>query len=125
MGALDRGPEALDPVRVDIAPDVLTPRVGNGLVVDAIPDVGARPVRVDRRALVRVSLWWRTSTVIRFASRSFTPATIDLPIPPRLLFSQALPERDSERVGWDMLRRICVQLQVPIQKLDIPGLHLE
>lgn len=41
-----------------------------------------------------------------------------------VLASEPLPVDDEERIGWDMLWRICRQLRVDVQDLGIPGLHL-
>lgn len=40
------------------------------------------------------------------------------------LFSQPLPDDDDERIGWDLLRRICRALEISSDVLEIPGLHL-
>ena len=40
------------------------------------------------------------------------------------LHSEPLPDRDEERIGWDLLRRICNQLHITAEELDLKGLHL-
>lgn len=41
-----------------------------------------------------------------------------------VMVSEPLADDDGEFVGWDKLRRVCRQLDVDLQDLGIPGLHL-